>query len=55
MNENKVLHFPKENEFRLRLTPIDDDNVEPFAILQYQEIKPGVFDLYHTEGKTKTN
>jgi hypothetical protein len=52
MSENKVVHFPNENEFRLRLTPINEKKVEHFAILQYQEIKPGVFDLFHTEGNT---
>ena len=50
----RVFHFPERNEFRLNLSPIDE-TVQHFAIIQYEEMSPNSFELYHTEGKIKNN
>jgi hypothetical protein len=55
IEESEVFHYPDQHEFRLRLSPICDDNPEDhhFAILQYEIVdrQSSTFDLYHTEGK----
>ena len=51
---SRVFHFPERNEFRLNLSPIDE-KVQHFAILQYEEMSPNSFELYHTEGNFKNS
>ena len=50
----KIVHLEEQKEFRMSLTSENKGSKSrKFAVLQYEEIEPGVYDLYHTEGKKK--
>lgn len=46
-----ITHDKKRNEFRLTLQNLQSTKKEkePTAILQYQTVSPGTYELYHTE------
>jgi hypothetical protein len=51
MDNLQIRHFPAKEEFRAEL-PATDGKKSAFALLQYQQIDAGIYDLYHTEGNT---
>ncbi len=51
MESVEIVHLKDKNEFWLPLSPpTGKTKKQKFALLQYQQVEPGVYDLYHTEG-----